>query len=61
MTRIVLYAFAVAVLLLGPLVTIWAVNLLFGLHVPYAFDTWFAVLWLSVLVGTPSARGGNRP
>lgn len=35
----------VAIIALGPLVTIWAVNTLFPtLAIPYALDTWFAVV-----------------
>jgi hypothetical protein len=44
---VVLFAvLIVALVLLGPLVTIWAFNTLFGklYLIPYAFDTWLAVL-----------------
>ena len=36
----------VALVLLGPLATIWAFNTLFSkvYMIPYAFDTWLAVL-----------------
>lgn len=38
-------AVIVAIIALGPLVTIWAVNTLFPtLAIPYAIDTWFAVV-----------------
>ncbi len=36
-----------ALLIVGPLATIWAVNTLFpALAIPYAIDTWFAVVLL---------------
>jgi hypothetical protein len=44
---IVLFAALIlALVLLGPLATIWAFNTLFGkvYLIPYAFDTWLAVL-----------------
>jgi hypothetical protein len=44
---VVLFAvLIVALVLLGPLATIWAFNTLFGnlYLIPYAFDTWLAVL-----------------
>ena len=40
-------AVIVAIIVLGPLVTIWAVNTLFPtLAIPYAVDTWLAVILL---------------
>lgn len=34
----------------GPQISIWALNTLFGLHIPINFKTWFAMLWLSGIV-----------
>lgn len=40
-------AVIVAIIALGPLVTIWALNTLFPvLAIPYAVDTWLAVILL---------------
>lgn len=40
-------AVIIAIIVLGPLVTIWAVNTLFPtLAIPYAVDTWLAVILL---------------
>lgn len=36
----------IALVVVGPLITIWAVNLLFGLTIPMNIGTWFAALWL---------------
>jgi hypothetical protein len=33
----------------GPLVTIWALNTLFGLKIAFTFWTWFATLWIQGL------------
>jgi hypothetical protein len=38
---------AIALFIFGPLVTIWALNLLFGLTIPMNLATWFATVWLS--------------
>lgn len=38
-------------IIFGPHVTIWAVNLLFGLSIPHNWYTWFAVLWLGYTWG----------
>ena len=37
---------AIALVIFAPLATIWAVNTLFGLTIPWTFDTWCAVLIL---------------
>lgn len=40
-----------------PLVTIWALNTLFTLTIPYNVSTWFAVLWLSgILAGSKVSK-----
>jgi len=36
-------------LVFGPLITIWALNTLFPLAIPYSFTTWSAVVVLSSL------------
>lgn len=47
-----------ALLLIGPLLTIWSMNVLFPvLAIPYNFFTWVAALWLgAVLSGGLVAR-----
>ena len=35
-----------ALIWVGPLITIWSVNALFGLAIPYTLKTWFATIWL---------------
>lgn len=39
-----------AIVAIGPLVTIWALNTLFGLMIPTNLATWFATLWLGSFV-----------
>lgn len=40
-----------------PLVTIWSLNVLFGMSIPYTFETWFAMFWLHVfIVGSAKAN-----
>lgn len=34
---------------LGPLATIWSINTLFALTIPYTIETWFAIVWLSMI------------
>lgn len=40
-------AIIIALIIFGPLITIWAINLLFGLTIPMNIGTWFASFWLS--------------
>lgn len=37
----------VVIFILGPFVTIWSINTLFGLAIDYTFWTWLAMVWLS--------------
>lgn len=39
----------VAAIILGPIATIWSINTLFSLTIPYQFETWCAVVWLSMV------------
>lgn len=40
------------ILIVSPIVTIWALNILFGLAIPYNIYTWAASVWLtSLLIG----------
>jgi hypothetical protein len=43
--------FVIALVIVGPLISILAVNTLFGLTIPFNLATWFASLWLSGIVG----------
>lgn len=41
-------AFVIALVVLGPLLTIWSVNTLFPVvNIPYTFDTWCAAIILA--------------
>lgn len=41
----------IAVIILGPILTIWALNTLFpALAIPYTLETWFAVILLKGFV-----------
>ena len=47
----------VALIVFGPLATIWSLNTLFGLGIEYSLWTWLAMVWLStVTFGGVSAR-----
>ena len=43
----------IAIVILGPLITIWALNTLFPvLAIPYTLETWFAVVVVASLFKT---------
>jgi hypothetical protein len=50
-----LVALIVFSIVAGPLITIWAVNTLFGLGIAYTFWTWLAMLCIHLIV-----RGGVK-
>lgn len=47
---LVFLALIVFVSVLGPIFTIWSLNTLFGLEIPYTFTSWLAVLWLMTVL-----------
>ena len=59
MTDSAVWIFVIAILLIifGPFLSIWAVNTLFGLTIPFTLKTWFAAL---VLGGLVSGRASSN-
>lgn len=49
---LLLLVLVILFVIFGPFITIWALNLLFGTHIPFTFATWFAALWISGLVAS---------
>ena len=43
----------IAVAVLSPLITVWALNTLFGFGITYTFKTWFAMLIVQNIVAQP--------
>lgn len=39
----------IVAIIFGPIITIWALNTVFGLGIAYTFKTWLAVLFLTAL------------
>ena len=53
MTKFVGFGLLLLVLIaVGPFITIWALNTLFGLGIAYTFWTWVAVVWLGLVLQT---------
>ena len=55
MPALILILLVIALLVFGPLLSIWALNTLFGLGIAYTLKTWFAALVLGGIV----AGGGK--
>ena len=52
MIKILLYVLIIGLLVvLMPFAAIWSLNTLFGLTIPFTFDTWCASVILSGIVG----------
>jgi VIT1/CCC1 family predicted Fe2+/Mn2+ transporter len=56
LTIVLLFVFGV----FGPFITIWAMNTLFSLAIPYTLSTWIAVMWLGIIISPLSKRKNNN-
>jgi hypothetical protein len=50
MPALLLIGLFVALVVLAPLATIWALNTLFAVAIPYTFVSWLATFWLTLVV-----------
>jgi hypothetical protein len=57
---LLLVALTALIVVFGPLITMWALNTLFGLGIESNGQTWFATLWLSGLVGGAAYKASGR-
>ena len=49
-TIALLFVVFIAAIIASPLISIWAINTLFGLNIPFEFATWFAALWINAII-----------
>ena len=49
--NLIILMVAIVILFAGPWATIVSINTLFGTTIPINLSTWFASLWLGMLVG----------
>lgn len=52
MQYIFIIAIVLAIVIGGPLATIWSLNALFGLNIEVTIATWFASFWLTSILGS---------
>lgn len=60
LTLTLILAFLVLMLWLGPLLTITALNCLFGLQIVYNFKTWLAIVWLGLVFRSSSVASNIK-
>jgi|LSQX01.2.fsa_nt_gb hypothetical protein len=41
---------------IGPVFTIWSLNVLFGTEIPLCFETWCGMAWLHLVISGSSIR-----
>lgn len=41
-------------LFIGPFISIWSINTIFGLGISYSIETWLGMVWLHLLFSTRS-------
>jgi len=51
MKYLIIAVIVIAIVVLMPFATIWSINTLFGLTIPFTLDTWLASLILGSVVG----------
>ena len=47
---------AVLIIIFGPLLSIWGLNTLFALSIPYTIKTWFAMIVVAALAKNPPVQ-----
>lgn len=57
----ILFLVLIALIIVGPLATIWSLNTLFNLGIDYTFWTWLAMAWLSLATfGSVTSAVNNK-
>ena len=57
MTKIAVFVlFLIVLVLIGPLISIWALNTVFGLGIAYTFWTWLAMAWIGLVINGKIGR-----
>ena len=57
---ITIWVFLLAALVFTPFLTIWSLNLLFGLGIAYNLKTWLAVWLLSSIISPSMSKAVDR-
>ena len=49
----------IAIIVFQPFIIIWAINVLFGVGIPYTFKTWLAMFTIIMVIRSNSAASSN--
>jgi hypothetical protein len=52
--------FFILMLVAGPVLTIYSLNILFGLSIPITIKTFFATMWLCMVIGARASASFKR-
>lgn len=52
MKYILIIAIVLAIVIGGPIASIWSLNALFNLSIPVTLETWLASFWLTSILGS---------
>lgn len=50
----------VGLIIVGPVISIWALNTLFGLQIATTFWTWLAMTWLHLMITNGMIKGSFK-
>ena len=56
---VVLVLLLIAIIVFQPFIIIWAINVLFGVGIPYTFKTWLAMFTIIMVIRSNSAASSN--
>ena len=59
MKQAILVVFVFTALILGPIFTIWSLNILFGMTIPLTWKTYFAALWLAIIISAKASSSSS--
>jgi len=59
-TALVLIILAIIVFIFAPMITIWSLNTIFGMSIPVNIATWFATLWLGMVVSSGALKSSSK-
>jgi hypothetical protein len=57
---VVMLVIIIAVAILGPFLTIWSINTLFNMVIPFTLETWAAVILLGIAIRGDGLKFGDK-
>jgi hypothetical protein len=57
---LIMLVIIIAVAILGPFLTIWSINTLFNMVIPFTLETWAAVILLGIAIRGDGLKFGDK-